>query len=141
MSGKKKGSCLGAFFKIILIFIILGGILFGLIYSAIISPTGFAGRAAETILSPFASKELKESMDSTEEFLDEYIELAKTIDSNSTPEMTAELSVYLDKYQQAMNDLNKIDTDSLNWFSQMYANLRLNRMTREAADAALAYAQ
>lgn len=141
MAGKKKGSCLGAIFKFFLIVIILGGILFGLVYGSIVSPNGFAGQAFEKILSPFASKELKDSLDSTEEFLDQYVEVAKSIDSNNTSEMTSELAEYMDKYQTAMNDLNKIDINSYNWFSQLYATLRLNRMTRKAADAAQAYAQ
>ena len=132
---KKKGSCLGAIFKFILVIIILVVALGAVGYFAIKSPTGSAGRIAETVMSPFVSKDIKASMDSTEEFLDKYIELAKSIGNDNNAELMAEMNDYMDKYQQAMNDLNAIDKNSLGVFSQLYVSLRLMRMSAKALEA------
>ena len=132
---KKKGSCLGAIFKFFLVIIILAAALVAVGYFAVKSPTGGAGRIAETILSPFVSKDIKTAMDSTEEFLDKYIELAQSVSDDNNAQIMAEMDDYMNKYQQAMLDMNAINKDDAGIISALYADIRLLRMSEKMSKA------
>lgn len=131
---KKRGSCLGALFIIVLILLLLCAGLGALVYFAASSPAGAAGKVAEKVLSPFVSKDIKELVDSTEEFLDEYIEFEKTIDTQNNAEIVSEMAEYMDKYNNVMNEINAIDKNSLNMIDRLYLSMRYYQISEKSLE-------